>query len=266
MARRKILRRIQDKYESSLITKEELRKLLEKGVVGRVTGVIGPFVIRYHNGKQIISERPKNFRMSMNSAAVQGRNNFAASVKFAGFLYKNEILREIWSKADIEGRRAWNRVQKYNHIYGTHPTQKNVITPGKCHFEISQGCTLEKDFSIRVKEELAENKMPIIIMVYYDPVKRSGQAFEMIYVNDSKLSEDQIEICKHYRKYILYSALFWKNGDKIEWSNTMVSEGIFNENNVVTRDYSEALLILLYLVVSVRYTRVNPFRWKLGYP
>lgn len=196
MARRKFLRRMQDRYESSLITKEELRRLLEKGVVGRVTGVIGPFVLRYHNNKLIISERPKIFRMSMSRAAVQGRNNFAASVKFAGFLYNNEILREIWNKADIEGRRVWNRLQKYNHIYGDHPTQENMITPGKYHFELNHICSLEKDFSIRLNEEFAvsENKKLLMVMVNYDPIKKSDQAFELFYVNDLQLSEDQIEI------------------------------------------------------------------------
>lgn len=57
------------------------------------------------------------------------------------------------------------------------------------------------------------------------------------------------------------------NADKIEWSNTVLNEGILNENIAVNEGYSEtALIVFICLVLSARYNQPNPFRWNRGYP
>lgn len=257
MARRKSLGRILKKYESSKITKDELKRHLQLGEVGRVTGIIGPFVLRYHNGKLIISERVRVFRKSMSPAAVAGRNNFSAKIKFVKFLNSIEPIREIWKQVDVEGKNGWTKLIKHTEIKGLHPTAKNTITPDIYHFEIEQICTLEEDLHFKINYCPDEQETLLILIVPYDPIGQ-GNPFEILQVSGTELNEDQIEICRKYRRFILFSAVIRINGNEIEWSNTAVTEGYF-ESDKPTRDGYILLWIFLRLLL-IKHINNSPNR------
>jgi len=225
-----------ERYYLHKITKEELRCLLAKGVLGNITGILGPYVLRYHKGQHIISNRPFYFRMSMSEAAILGRNSFAARAKFAAFLNADPLLKLIWTLADMEGRNSWTKLCKHNHINGSAPATQNTITPKEHHFEIKQICSLEENNLIRIHNRISDGIL-YAILVPFDPVDKNDNPFELIKFTASAdeaelhLNNDQQNICKKYKKYVLYSAVIKQNGDTIEWSNTEASEGLFDIKN-----------------------------------
>lgn len=218
------LERLIRQYEHCKLTKEELREHLEKKVVGRITGIMGPFVVRYHNGKPVISERAFVYNQSTSRASVEGRKIFANKVKFAQILNNIEEVKRIWTKADLEGHSAWNRIIKYDKIKDLHPTTSNTITPSFNHFSLNGTCSLTDDFRIKADVQLKEHDKLIVILSVYEPKYVNDDSFAIFNIEENKLTADQISICSKYRKYIIYSAVI--RGD--EWSNTSVTEGQFN--------------------------------------
>jgi len=242
--------RLINQYERCKITKEELRRLLERGVLGYVKGIVGPFVLRYQNGKFVVSERAIVYDKSMTEASVNGRKNFSEKVRFAQFLYNIKEIKQIWSKADIEGTRAWNKIIKYNNIKGNHPTTNNIILPEKHQLGTGVVCTLKENYEIDIQSDeqtLHEEDKLFIILVPYDPVQRSDNDYDIMRVEGNHLSPEQISICSKYRKYILYAAVIKTNGK--DWSDTTAVEGSFI-NKVSENNES---LVLSWLLLVQRY-------------
>lgn len=247
--------RLVKQYERCKITKEELRKHLGKGVLGRITGIIGPFVLRYQNGKLVISERAIIYNKSMSEASVEVRNNFSGKVRFAQFLYNIKEIQQIWSKADIGGRRAWNRIIKYNNIKGNHPTTNNIILPEKHQLDSDVVCTLTEDFEIDIKGDrhsLQTDDRLIIVLVPYQPADARDEYFEMIQVEGNTLTYDQIKTCSRYKKYIIYTAVVSANGDT--WSNTNAVEGSFADKKA---EVDESFVLYWLLLIQGFLTLVS---------
>lgn len=223
MSGQKRLERLLRQYENCKITKAELRRLIETGVLKGTTGIIGPFVIRYQNGKLVISERAFYYNNSTSRASVEGRNNFAKKVQFAQLLNNIDEVKQIWAKADLEGRFAWNRLIKYNDIRGEHPTAANSITPAGNQIIINNLCSLTEDFKLKTNSELNKTDNLIVVISAYDPKNEADNSFEIFRVEGNDLSAEQIKICRKYKKYIIYSAVI--SGD--EWSNTVAECGDF---------------------------------------
>lgn len=233
------LLRLLKQYESCRLTKEELRKYIENGVLGRVAGIVGPFVCRVWNGKQIVCERTLFYRKSMSRASVEGRRNFAAKVRFSKFLMDNKDIKEIWTKADIAGNRTWNKIIKHNNIKADYPTVKNMITPDNANFRIDNICTLNKDLSIKINYTPEAGEKMLIVVVPFDPVNNSDPAFEMLRIDQYRLCDSQSVILRKYRKYIIYSAVIRSGG---ECSNTAAAEGS------IDAELEEKIIILFHLV------------------
>jgi len=250
MAAAKRLARLLRQYESCRITKAELRHHLEKRVIGHVTGIVGPFVLRYQNGKLIISDRPLLFRKSMSPAWLAERNRFSARVKFAKFLNADKCIKSAWQNAETEGYNSWTKLLKHNNIRGTAPTTKNIITPGKYHFAVGKICSLGKDFSINRTENYSfnENYNLSVIIVPFDPVEKISESFEIFSVKGSSLSKEQMALCSRYKKYIMYTAVIKNDGS--EWSNTVAIEGSFAEDKKC--DAEKVLDWLFYLERELR--------------
>lgn len=251
MGNGKRLARILKQYQSGKITKEYLKQLLKSGVLGKVTGIIGPFVVRYQNGKPIVSERPLFVKKSMSTASVQGRNNFASKVKFAKFLNNIPEIREIWENPDIKGCSSYSRLIKHNNIKNTLPTLSNIITPGKYHFNIDAVCSLDRNYNLIIsRNSQTECGGTLLALIMpYNPVSRN---FEMIFVKapaDSDeiiLREEQKEICKKYRNFIVYQTVIRKKENTVEWSNTISAE-IFIPAEKTTRSEKERVLFWLLI-------------------
>lgn len=239
-------------YDSYNLTKDRVRYLLNKGEIGKVVGVIGPYVVRYNKGKRIISKRPVCFHMSMTQAAVTGRNKFAAKVKFARFLISDPIIKEIWKAADIEGRNAWNRLLKHNKITGSHPTIKNIITPPGHYFEIDRIYSLGSDYSIKSVESISlnEDDRIYVVIVPFNPINKKDAPFEIIsaggFEGEIKLTNDQKLICSKYKNYVCFSAAIHINGKNFEWSNTTAYEGAFEDQlKEKVQDFEHDIFYLL---------------------
>lgn len=258
----KRLKRLLRQYESGKITKEGLRRLLEKGVLGRVTGIIGPFVLRYRGKKLIISERAVDYNKSMTAESVAGRNNFAAKVKFAQFVYNMEGFKEIWGRAELEGTLPWNRIIKYNRVSGFHPDSDNTITPPVYHFTSAVTCTLSKAFSVVINGKTQGRTALRIVLAAYDPINSTDPAFEIIEIRAGELNALEINICWKYRKYILYSAEIRKEGSSVEWSNTVVSEGSIPAQEV----FSDEERVLQWVLLAQGFIGENDRVQEVNYP
>lgn len=246
------LERILKQYQSGKITKEYLKQMLKRGVLGRVIGIIGPYVIRYRNGKPIISERPLFVKKSMSAASVQGRNNFASKVKFAKFLNNISEIREIWEHPEIKGRSSYSRLISHNNIKNTLPSLNNIITPDKYHFNIGAAFSLNSDYNLIVSRKTdAENHGTLLAVIM--PYNQVSKNFEMLIVKapaDSDeiiLSEEQKKICGQYSNFIIYQAIIRKKGNHLEWSNTMSAE-IFIPAEKTSR--SEEDRVLFWLIIA----------------
>jgi|GEM_PF-1072707 len=233
------LNRLLSQYASCKLTKEELRKDIESGAVGFVSGIVGPFVCRYWNGRQLITDRALFYRKSLSPASVEGRRNFAAKVRFAKFLMDNKDIKEIWTKADIAGTRTWNRIIKHNDVKGDYPTAKNMITPDNGDFRIDNICTMNKDLSIKINYVPEAGDNLLIVVVPFDPLNNADPAFEMLRIDGYFLSDSHSAVIRKYRKYIIYSAVVRPNG---ECSATAAAEGSIEE------EYCEEYILLFPVV------------------
>lgn len=200
-----------------------------------VTGKIGGWIIRWRNGKPIISRQASSYNSSQTEKSIANRNSLAAATYFASPLNKVEMLKEIWNQARVEGNCAFRKIIKYNKKYfvDNHPSINNKITPGE--HQLDMDAAISFNFAKTLKINCNSRKLNdtlIIALVPFDPIKSGIKEFEVITLSLSltddveiNLSEKQLNICKKYKKYILYSAIVRKNASEITWSNTVVTEG-----------------------------------------
>lgn len=247
---RKMLKEVLRKYYNYKITREELRRMLRSGVLGKVTGVIGPFVVRYWKGRMIISNRPEYFHLCMSEAAVQSRNRFAAKVKFAKIINNDPLLRRIWTRSNMEGQSSWTKLLKRNDISGIAPTAVNTITPDDYSFTSEHSCTLDNECRIRINNSGNYDHL-YILLVPFEPKDSKAEQFKIMKFNISagvselELNEEQKELCRAYNKYIIYCASLRISGNEIKWSNTVVSEGS------IPVAYSESAASVLIWILDV---------------
>lgn len=221
------------KLRSSVLTKEWLeRTIISLGLYGKVSGVIGPFIIANLNGRMIIRLRPKNFQKSQTKASVAGRKNMASANKLAMFLKSIPSIYEVWGKAKIEGLNPFTRLIKHNkkHLINYHPSVNSIITPEGYSLIADNLVSVEKKGIIRISKNYQsnENEKLIIIIIGCNPLKKGYGDFESFEINSSpvsagdeiKLSRGQKCVLRNYSKFILYYALVRKDGGKILWSNT----------------------------------------------
>lgn len=254
------LERLLRQYENCRITKEELRKYIESGALGLLRGNVGPFVCRVWNGRQIISDRALMYRKPMTKACIAERNTFSARMKFVKFLYSIDEIKSIWSRAETEGDYAWIRLIKQNNIRAAHPAAENIISPAKFHFANEVQCTINQDFSIDTHNwKSREGEKLILIMAAYEPLNSNDASFEIMRVSGGRLTEDQINVCAKYSKYIIYSAVI-KSSKKVEWSNTAVSEGIIPVFSF--RDNGER--VLEWLLIVQRHIAARSAEYRRG--
>lgn len=243
MRKIKNIAQLKAKFDSYKITKEELRRLLQSGVLGRVTGVIGPYVVRYQGDKPIISRRPLVYNASRTRASLQVRMNFTSEIRFARALNSINILKELWKKSPVKGISAYHKMIWCNKIRKGFPATSNVITPPDHQIFYEDLCSFNGDYSLNVSEkaQFESNDKLIIIIIPYQPVQKSLSSFEIIKLEISspsgaivQLNEVQTEILKSYKKYLIYSAVVRLKGNSTLWSNTVCVKGrIITESQIL---------------------------------
>lgn len=230
---------LKKKIHSQPLTKDWLeRTIISLGLYGRISGVIGSYIIANLNGRMIIRSRPKNFQMSMTKAAISGRRSLAAATKYALFLKNIKPVYNTWTKAKIKGNNAFTRIIKHNKKYlsGYHPSALNTITPEGCSIYLEDVISMKRNGQIRVTQETGNHEKMIILIAAIDPKNKTSNDFELLEVHCSgvktgqviELAPWQIVICRNYKRFILYSAIIKQNGQTIQWSNTIVKEADFD--------------------------------------
>jgi len=232
------------KYNSYKISREELRRLLKSEPFGKVTGIIGPFVLRYKNNKLIISRRAVIYNASKSRESIKNRSKFAAETKFASALNHIPALKKIWAQADVEGVNSYHKLIKFNQMPGGYPSLKNSITPRNHNIQYDQMCSLDQDLSIKINENasLGTIEQLVVVIVPFDPLYDSDKPFEIIHLCLSSLqqgtkiclNDEQLQLLRRYKKFIMYSALLREAGRKNHWPNTAAFEGkisFFEEND-----------------------------------
>lgn len=250
MRKIKDIARLKAKFESSRITKEGLRRLLRSGVLGKVKGIIGPYVVRYQGDRPIISRRPLIYNASKTRASVLGRKNFTSEIRFARELNSMGILKELWKQSPVKGISPYHKMIFCNKMKNGLPSTENTITPPGNQLYYDNLCSLGADYSINISENAhsENNDRLIILLVPYDPVHKSSPSFETIKIEitppsaeNIELDQSIIEVLKKYKRFLIYSAVIRIDGNLILWSNTVCDRGrIFNER--------ETFVILFVLV------------------
>jgi len=231
-------RELKKRLRSAVLTKEWLeRMIISVGLYGRVSGVIGPYIIANLNGQMIIRLRPKNFQMSQTNASIANRKSMASANKFAMFLKDIDSLYEVWGKSKTAGLNAFTTLIKHNkkHFIDYHPSVKNVITPDGHSLIADNLVSVENNLKIKISNDYSAKKDEklVIIMVGCNPLKKGNSDFECIKINNSsraagsviKLTRGQKSVMRNYSKFIIYYALVRKEETRIFWSNTSVITG-----------------------------------------
>ena len=106
-----------------------------KNILGEVRGKVGNEVRKIRNRKPYVASMPSGYRMSNEPHVVEQRNLFKINGKFASMVYSDDLLKEIWTKAEIKNIKAttaFNKVSSINyHLFkDNQATECNIITPG----------------------------------------------------------------------------------------------------------------------------------------
>lgn len=260
MRKIKNIDQLMEKYYSYKITRGELRTLLKCEPFGRVTGIIGPFVLRYHKNKLIISDRAIVYNASQSRESVENRNSFASRIKFARALYQIEALKKIWQKSDTEGTSTYHKILKQNKFKDRQPTLAKNITPRGCHFITENHCSLNDQMNIVYNKDylLRPDETLVIVIVPFDPLNVKDSAIEVFSNsisspqsgNEIKLCEEQLQLLRRYKKYIIYSVTIRENDGNVEWSNTAADPGVITQNETIITTVIILSFAALYLRIK----------------
>lgn len=236
-----IPKQLRKQLRSHPLTKERLeRTIISLGLYGKVSGIIGPYIVANRDGRMIIRLRPRSFQKSVTEASVANRKNMAAANKFAMFLKTVKPVYELWGKDKSRGLNPFTQIIRFNkkQLVNNHPSANNIITPEGYSIFTENMVSVEKSGKIRIsrKGSLQKNESLVIIISAYQPKLQGFDEFECIEINSSfrkageqlKLTSGQINILRNYSKFVIYSAIIRKTGKKFEWSNTCVTEGEFD--------------------------------------
>lgn len=234
------IKQLQKRLRSSVMTKEWLeRTIISLGLYGKISGVIGPYIIANVNGKMIIRLRPRNFRMSQSKASAANRKNMAAANKFAMFLKCIEPVYNLWRIAEIPGNNAFTRIIRHNKKYllNDSPSEGSSITPPGYETGLANIISTDKKGKIRISNEYhpAENERMVIVITALEPVSKGSDDFECFTLYCGKaepgqlirLSRSQMRLCSKYSRFLIYSAVIREEERSIKWSNTVVQKAEF---------------------------------------
>jgi len=101
-------------------------------VLQNATGTLGEFFVKNFRGQKILARKPFQRKKSHSKAAVNGRNNFAATVLISKTINKQPVLKEVWKFANVEASSPYQKMMAYNakRVDNGILTTSNVITPG----------------------------------------------------------------------------------------------------------------------------------------
>src|SRR3972149_1598523 len=103
---------------------------LENYILGEIRGRLNNMVFKKLNGKTIISNRPRKYRIKP-AGKPTVKDKFSYSAKLAGKVNRNPFLRCIWDSVNIDGSSPYHKILKIN--LGLSSCDKlnikNIITP-----------------------------------------------------------------------------------------------------------------------------------------
>lgn len=104
---------------------------LFSNVIGNFSGKLGNLSARIKYGKTVLAARPASFNIPTDAAAIDRRNTFLASVKFALQVAGLPELRKVWEKVKPNNLSVFNQVVSKNYplASASRPTIDNIITP-----------------------------------------------------------------------------------------------------------------------------------------
>ncbi len=105
---------------------------LNKTVLGRVTGAVGDIVFRSKNGKNYVSSKPANVKVSNSQIALAARAKFRICIKFAQAVAYNQMIKSLWLSAKPQYMSAANFIFRtnYTHITSTDVSNSASLVPG----------------------------------------------------------------------------------------------------------------------------------------
>lgn len=221
------------KRTRAAITREQVRAAVYSLYpVFLFSGIIGNWIVRWQNGRPVISRRPENYNTAQTSSSIASRKRFAAAVKLAKFLNGSESIKEIWSRAELDGTSSFNKIIKHNiNLFeDDHPTVNNIIVPPAGKLSFNCGISFNGRDCIKIDKHHEKDEI-ILILAAYEPEHKNTADFTLMQIklsstdSEIRLSEQQILELGRYRKYILYSILIRKDGNVMEWSDTCSLKG-----------------------------------------
>ena len=105
---------------------------LKKAVLGNPSGIVGQVLFRDRGGDVYMSTRPKSFMPGTDSPAVDRRNRFGLTGKFAKAINSIDKLKIVWDAATPNDISPYNGIFKANYINVT-PTDVSdtaLMAPG----------------------------------------------------------------------------------------------------------------------------------------
>lgn len=109
---------------------------LENYMLGEVRGKLNNMVFKKLNGKNIITIRPRKYRVKRIDKPTV-KDKFSYTAKLAGKVNRNPFLRCIWDSVNIDGSSPYHKVLKIN--LGLSSCDKlnikNIITPPGVNFK-----------------------------------------------------------------------------------------------------------------------------------
>lgn len=241
------------------LTPEEIRWVVGRiNPVFHVAGKLGPWVLRWHNGKPIISKNAV-YNISQTEASIKNRNSMSAAINFAIALNKIPALKKIWTASKAEGKTSYTKLIKHckKKLVNNLPSVYNSLTPDENQFVINEQVTFDSDKRISINYKSSPDETLVIVLVPFEPVNKGYKPFEVINVYDSApvqnnvitLTDEQTAICSRYKKYILYTAVVNEN---LTWSNTTAIEGEFCIEELNSPDFENVkAILLLYLFLHI---------------
>lgn len=87
---------------------------LDEQLLGKVSGKLGNLVYRNINGKTFISVRPPKYNVTNTKESRKVKKGFKNLIAFASFVNKIPELKKVWSKREVKGVRAYNKIFSHN--------------------------------------------------------------------------------------------------------------------------------------------------------
>lgn len=248
------------------LTPEEIRWVVGRiNPVFHVTGKLGPWVLRWHKGKPIISKNA-HYNISHTEASIKNRNSMGAAINLAIGLNKIPVIKKIWTASDAEGKNSYTKLIKHckKNLINNLPLTKNKISPDDYHFEINDVVSFDGAKSIKINTECFTNETLVIVLVPFEPMNTGVKSFEVINLSDGypageiiTLTVEQLQICSNYKNYLLYSVVIRNKNNKLQWSNTVVSKGEFAEVEYNSEIDKFLELILILIVQKHMYRKLD---------